>query len=210
MGGRRKQYEELAGEPLLLHALRPFLEHPAITGIVVALPPGDAESPPPWLAALDRRLILTAGGMTRGDSVRAALERVPEDADVVLIHDAARPLVSLAVIDRCIHVAAGGVGAVAAWPETDTVKEVDDSGRIVATRDRRRLWRAQTPQAFPRGMIVQAYRSAEVEGYVATDDAALVERYGGTVLVVEGAADNIKITRPEDLALAEALLARRS
>lgn len=210
MGGRRKQYLELAGEPVLLRALRPFLEHPAVVGVVIALPPADVAAPPPWLAGRDPRVALVAGGATRGESVRAALERVPEDVDVVLVHDAARPLVTAEIVGRCIGAAARGVGAVAAWPETDTVKEVDEARRIVATADRGRLWRAQTPQAFPRAMILEAYRRAAVEGFDATDDAALVERYGGVVTVVEGSAENIKITGPEDLVVAEALLALRS
>lgn len=210
MGERPKQYLELAGEPVLLRALRPFLAHDAVTCVVVALPPADAPAPPPWLAGLSGRVTLVAGGATRGDSVRAALERTPADVDVVLIHDAARPLVTAAVIDRCVEAAARGVGAVAAWPVTDTVKEVDEFGRVVATPDRGRFWRVQTPQAFPREMILQAYRAAATEGLEATDDAALVERYGGRVVVVEGAPDNIKLTRPEDLAVAETLLALRS
>ncbi|MBI4519552.1 MAG: 2-C-methyl-D-erythritol 4-phosphate cytidylyltransferase [Gemmatimonadetes bacterium] len=209
MGGVQKQYAELAGEPVLLRAIRPFLEHSEITHVVVALPPADVASPPSWLVGVDPRIVVAAGGATRTDSVRAALKAIPADVEVVLIHDAARPLVTRAVIERCIRVAATGLGAVAAWPLTDTVKAVDASRRIVGTPDREHLWSAQTPQAFPRAMIVEALRAAARSGYVATDDAALVERYGGTVQVVEGSPDNIKITCPEDLRIAEALLALR-
>jgi 2-C-methyl-D-erythritol 4-phosphate cytidylyltransferase len=209
MGGVRKQYIELAGEPLLLHTLRPFLAHPAVEWVVVALPAEDVPRPPAWLVDLDPRVRWVAGGEERGDSVRQALEAVPEEADVVLVHDAARPLVTREVIDRAIAAASRGVGAVAAVPVTDTIKEVDAEGRIVATPERSRLWRAQTPQAFPRAMIVDAYHRAAADGLRATDDAALVERYGGTVVVVEGAPENLKVTGPLDLVVTEALLRAR-
>lgn len=209
MGGVRKQYIELAGEPLLLHTLRPFLAHPAVEWVVVALPAEDVPRPPAWLVDLDPRVRWVAGGEERGDSVRQALEAVPEEADVVLVHDAARPLVTREVIDRAIVAASRGVGAVAAVPVTDTIKEVDAEGRIVATPERSRLWRAQTPQAFPRAMIVDAYHRAAADGLRATDDAALVERYGGTVVVVEGAPENLKVTGPLDLVVTEALLRAR-
>jgi 2-C-methyl-D-erythritol 4-phosphate cytidylyltransferase len=204
MGGVRKQYLELAGEPLLLHALRPFLAQTSVEWVVVALPADDPE-PPAWLAHLDARIRTVPGGVERGDSVRAGLEAVPEDADVVLVHDAARPLVRAAVIERAIAEAATGVGAVVSVPVADTIKVVAD-GVIAETADRSRLWQAQTPQAFPRAMIVDAYRRAAADGAAATDDAALVERYGGRVVVVEGDRSNLKVTTEADLAVAEALL----
>jgi tRNA threonylcarbamoyl adenosine modification protein (Sua5/YciO/YrdC/YwlC family) len=210
MGGVRKQYLELLGEPVLVHALRPFLAHPAIGWAVVALPEADLAEPPPWLTGLDPRIMLVAGGAERGDSVRRALEAVPEAAEVVLIHDAARPLVDLEVIDRALTAALAGSGAVAAVPLADTLKEVDAGGRIVATPDRRRFWRAQTPQAFPRKLLLDVCRRAEAEGFEATDDAALVEHYGGTVFVVDGSPENLKVTTPTDLVVAEALLRARA
>ena len=203
-----KQYLLLEGEPLLLRSLRPFLQNPAVEWAIVALPAEDATDPPAWLA-VDDRITVVAGGAERGDSVRSALEAVPEAADVVLVHDAARPLVRQSVIDRTIAAAAAGVGAVAAIPVADTIKEVDQHGRIVATPDRRQLWRAQTPQGFPRFLIQRVYRQAEVDGVQATDDAALVERYGGIVRVVEGSPDNLKVTGPDDLVIAAALLRGR-
>lgn len=214
-GGRRmaaaqpKQFLALEGEPVLLHSLRPFLAHPLVEWAVVALPPELASRPPAWLADLDRRLIFVAGGAERGDSVRAALEAVPAAAEVVLVHDAARPLVDRGIIDRVLAVAATGAGAVAAIQVTDTIKQADDSGRIVATPERKSLWRAQTPQAFPRAMLLRAYRRAAADQVQATDDAALVERYGGVVFVVEGSPHNLKITAPDDLVLAGALLRRQ-
>lgn len=209
LGGVRKQYVELAGEPLLLHALRPFLEHAAVEWIVVALPEHDAARPPRWLDRLDARLRIVAGGTERRGSVRRGLAAVPDAADVVLVHDAARPLVTRAIIERTLAAAANGGSAVPAVPVTDTIKAVDANRCVVETLDRRRLWHAQTPQAFPRALLVEAHRSAAVDGVDATDDAALVERYGGTVVVVEGDADNVKVTSPADLVVVEALLRAR-
>ena len=203
MGGVRKQYLELAGQPILLHAVRAFQEHPDVDRVIVALPPEDLASPPPFLP---EGVTLVAGGAERGDSVRLALAGVPETVGLVVIHDAARPLVTRDVIDRALAAAAGGVGAVAAIPVSDTLKRVGEGSAVEATVERAGLWRAQTPQAFPRRMILDAYARAAAEGVVATDDAALVERYGGRVVVVEGSVRNLKVTTPGDLRLAELLL----
>ncbi|MBW3535383.1 MAG: 2-C-methyl-D-erythritol 4-phosphate cytidylyltransferase [Gemmatimonadetes bacterium] len=204
MGGARKPFLELEGEPLLLRALRPFLAHPSVTAVRIALAPEDAADPPPWLTGLDGRIGLVEGGRTRTRSVAAALAALPDGVEIVLVHDAARPLVTRAVLDRCLTAASAGVGAVAGWPATDTLKEVDEDGRVVGTPDRRRIWHAQTPQAFPASLLRRAY--ATLDGDDATDDATLVERVGGTVVMVEGSASNLKVTRPEDLPLAALLL----
>jgi 2-C-methyl-D-erythritol 4-phosphate cytidylyltransferase len=203
-GAVRKQYAVLGGEVVLLRSLRPFLEHPKVEWVVVALPAGDVAAPP---VALPDGVVVIEGGSERGESVRNALAAVPAAADVVLIHDAARPLLPAAVLDRVLGAVEPETGAIAAVPVGDTLKRVGESGLIRETVDRTALWRAQTPQAFPRGMIVGAYRRAAADGITATDDAALVERYGGRVVVVEGDVRNLKITRPEDLLLAELLLA---
>lgn len=209
LGGVRKQYLELCGEPVLVHALRPFLAHAAFEWVVVALPAEDAADPPTWLTGLDPRITVVPGGAERCDSVRNAVAAVPAAADVIVVHDAARPLVTRSVIDRVLGVAADGVGAVVAIPMADTIKSVDPDGFIERTVDRSRLWRAQTPQAFPREMLVAAYARPDPCGPGATDEAALVESAGGVVRVVEGSAENLKITGPADLAIAEFLLARR-
>jgi 2-C-methyl-D-erythritol 4-phosphate cytidylyltransferase len=206
MGGDvRKQYLEILGEPVLLRAVRSFLDHPAIAAVVVVLPPEDAAHPPPWLAELPTRVV--AGGAERGDSVWNGLAALPADADPILVHDGARPFVSAGVIARVVAGAAAG-GALAAVPVTDTIKQVDEDGRVTDTPDRTRLWQAQTPQGFPRATLFRAYREAREAGLQATDDAALCERLG-PVRVVMGAPENIKITRPADLLLAEALARRR-
>ncbi len=206
MGGDvRKQYLELLGEPILLRAVRPFLAHPGIGTVVVVLPPEDAAHPPPWLAELEVRVV--AGGPERGDSVWNGLLATPEDAAVVLVHDGARPLVTPGVVGRVLEGARTGP-AIAAVAVADTIKEVGEDGIIRATPDRARLRAAQTPQGFPRALLLDVYRRAREEGVRATDDAALCERYGIPVRVVEGAPENLKVTRPADLPAAEALARR--
>ena len=207
MGGLRKPFLELAGEPVLVHALRPFLDDPRVVAVVVALAEPDASSPPSWLTDLDARVRVVAGGESRADSVRNALAALPGDVDVVAVHDAARPLVTAGVVGRCIDVAAAGEGAVAGCPAVDTMKEVDPEHAIVATPDRRTLWHAHTPQVFPAAALRRAY-ARDLSG--ATDDAYLVEREGITVRMVDGGPANLKVTRPEDLAIAEAVLRARS
>jgi 2-C-methyl-D-erythritol 4-phosphate cytidylyltransferase len=206
MGGARKPFLELAGEPVLVHALRPFLSDSRVVAVVVALAEEEAISPPDWLTGLDARVRVVSGGQTRAESVRRALAALPDDLDVVAVHDAARPLVTADVVARCIDVAAAGEGAVAGCPAVDTMKEVEEGQRIVGTPDRRRLWHAHTPQVFPAGALRRAYEG-DLEG--ATDDASLLERQGLTVRMVDGGAANLKVTRPEDLLLAEAVVRSR-
>lgn len=201
----RKQYLEVAGEPVLLRAVRPFVDHPDIAAVVVVLPPDDAADPPAWLVALPVRIV--AGGAERGDSVWNGLAALPATADPILVHDGARPFVSAAVIDRVLAGARSG-GAVAAVPVTDTIKQVNAANRIEGTPERSRLWQAQTPQGFPRAILFRAYEEARAAGIPATDDAALCERIA-PVHVVLGAPENLKITRPADLPIAEALAADR-
>jgi 2-C-methyl-D-erythritol 4-phosphate cytidylyltransferase len=204
MGGAKKPYLMLAGQPVLLHALKRFLTRADVTAIRVAVASEDLTAPPSWLAELDTRVRLVAGGETRTDSVRAALHALPTDVDVILVHDAARPLLTSDVLDRCIAIASSGKGAVAGYPAVDTLKEVDGSGRVLGTPERSRFWHAQTPQAFPAALIRSAYEQAGAAE--ATDDSSFVERLGGTVVMVEASPRNLKVTRPEDLALAELLL----
>jgi len=209
MGGVKKQYLELAGEPVLLWALRPFLSHPALQSLVVALPPEDAADPPDWLLEEDARVQTVAGGATRGESVSLALAALPE-VDVIMVHDGARPLVTSDTVEACFQAASQGQGVVAGIPAVDTLKRVDAQGAILDTPDRATLWQAHTPQAFPGALLRRAYESAGTAGLPATDDSALVERLGATVFMVRGNSDNIKVTRPDDLILAEAILRDRS
>lgn len=203
-GGRRKQYADLLGEPVLARAVRPFSEHAAVRETVVVLPADDAARPPEWLLALGVRV--TAGGAERSDSVRNGLAQLASDTDIVLVHDGARPFVRPELIDRMIAAARRGP-AIPAVRATDTLKRVDADGFVAATVDRSEIWQAQTPQAFPFGVLVEAHRRAVAEGWPSTDDSALCERLGHRVRVVEGDPDNLKITRPTDLLLARALAA---
>ena len=148
------------------------------------------------------------GGETRSDSVANAVEVLPEGVEVILVHDAARPLTTVGTVERCIEVASRGEGAVAGWPATDTLKEVDGDQRILRTPDRSRIWHAQTPQGFPAPVLRGALGDPDLRAR-ATDDASLVEAAGVPVRMVEGSPDNLKVTRPQDLPVAELLLARR-
>jgi 2-C-methyl-D-erythritol 4-phosphate cytidylyltransferase len=207
MGTQAKPFLELAGQPMLRRALAPFLDDARVVRIVVALSPERFARPPGWLAALAPRVSTVVGGGERADSVCRGVAVLGDDLDVILVHDAARPLVSGAVVNRAIAAAAAGRCAIAAVPAADTVQEVDNAGRIVATPERRRLWLAQTPQAFPRAVLAEACARAAREGLQVTDDAALVAHFGFPVHVVEGDPRNFKITVPADLEMAEALLA---
>jgi 2-C-methyl-D-erythritol 4-phosphate cytidylyltransferase len=206
MGGVRKPFLLLEGEPVLVHALRPFLAEPTVVAVVVALVAEDAACPQGWLTGLDERIGVVAGGAARSESVRAALAALPDDLDVIAVHDAARPLLQGDVLRRCIDLALTGVGAVAGHPAVDTMKQVDADARIVATPPRAELWNAQTPQVFPAALLRRAY---EEEDRIGTDDASLVEALGAEVRMVDAGALNLKVTRPEDLVLAEAVLRQR-
>jgi 2-C-methyl-D-erythritol 4-phosphate cytidylyltransferase len=206
MGGVRKPFLELLGEPVLLHALRPFLSDERVVRVVVALAPDDAAHPPAWLSTLDPRVSVTVGGETRGESVAAALDALPASLQVIAVHDAARPLVTPQVVSACLDVAAGGEGAVAGSPAVDTMKRVGAGLRVVETPDRATLWHAHTPQAFPAEVLRGAYAGGATG---ATDDAALVEGSGTPIVMVDDGGWNLKVTRPEDVAVAEAILSSR-
>jgi 2-C-methyl-D-erythritol 4-phosphate cytidylyltransferase len=207
-GDLPKQYLPLNGVPILLRAVRPFASHPDVAQVVVVLAPADAESPPAFLAEMEgEALAITAGGRERSDSVAAGLRALRAGCEIVLVHDGARPFVDRGVIDAVIAYARAGDGAVAAIPVSDTIKEAagTDPTVIGRTVPRAGLWRAQTPQGFPRRLLEQAYARAGAGASGATDDASLVEDCGGTVRLVPDSPRNIKITTREDLAVAEAL-----
>ena len=201
-----KQFRWVAGKPMLLHSVQTFQLRRDVAMVVVVLPRAYAGDPPPWLFQCDlERLVVSVGGRERADSVYNGLEDLPENVRVVLVHDAARPLVTGDAIDRVVHEARAGRSAVAALPVVDTLKEVDADGRIVRTVERAGLWRAQTPQGFPRDVLLRAHLAARRDGAAATDDAALVERVGAAAGVVRGSERAMKITDAGDFARAEAL-----
>jgi 2-C-methyl-D-erythritol 4-phosphate cytidylyltransferase len=202
-----KQFRWVGGKPMLLHSLQAFSARPDVVSVVCVIPRAYVGDPPPWIFQCDvDRLLLSIGGRTRTESVRNGLEDLPDDATIVLIHDAARPLVDDAVVDRVVGRARAGECAVPALAVVDTIKEAED-GRVLKTLDRAKLWRAQTPQAFPRGLIERAHREARAGNVSATDDAALCERLGIPVCIVPGSERAMKVTDESDFARVEALLA---
>lgn len=206
--GRLKQLRWVAGKPMLLHSLQTFQQRADVAMVVCVLPASYAGDPPPWIFQCDvERMLISVGGKERSESVQNGLEDLPGECRIVLIHDAARPLVSPAMIDRVVAEARKGHGAIAALPVVDTLKQVDEHGAIVKTVERAHLWRAQTPQGFPREMIVRAHREARAAGVGATDDAALCERLGLPVVVVRGSERALKVTEDSDFARVDALFA---
>lgn len=200
-----KQFRWVAGKPMLLHSVQAFQQRADVALVVAVLPRRYAGDPPPWLFQCDlERLLVSVGGRERADSVRNGLDDLPDAVEIVVVHDAARPLVPDVVIERVIARARTGVGAVPALPVVDTLKRVDAHGRIVGTVAREGVWRAQTPQAFPRAFLAQAFADpAALDG--ATDEATACERLGLPVTVVPGSERALKVTTPGDFARAEAL-----
>lgn len=211
MGGVRKGFMELAGRPLVLHAAEKLAAAPEVTDIVLVVHADDIDAARQLVAAEGARLRLRAavvGGARRQDSVAAGLAALGE-CQVVLIHDAARPLVEPGVVSRVAQAALERGGAIAACPVADTLKRAADDGErlIAATVDRAGLWAAQTPQGFRTALYRELAERAAADGLEVTDDAAVFERYGHPVELVASPASNFKVTRPEDVPLAEALIA---
>ncbi|MEC7834133.1 MAG: 2-C-methyl-D-erythritol 4-phosphate cytidylyltransferase [Gemmatimonadota bacterium] len=202
MGGARKPFLELDGEPLLLHALRPFLKDDRVVTVVVSLAPQDIAEVTDWIRRLDDRIKLVEGGVNRTESVRNAVSVLPTTLDVIAIHDAVRPLVTSAIVGECIDLATTGVCAVAGCPVIDTIKRVNEEFQVLETADRNVLWHAHTPQVFPANLLRKAYESGEV----GTDDAMLLESFGARLQMVDDGGTNIKVTRPADLIIAQAIL----
>ena len=205
--GQPKQYALLAGRPVLewaVEACRPFSDG------VVLVTPADGDDPDPYGADS-----MVPGGATRADSVRSGLAAVPADADVIVVHDAVRPLATANLFAAVIAaVTEGGAdGAVPGVPVNDTIKVMDEARRVTRTLDRASLVAVQTPQAFRAAALRRAHESAggaaAGDGGAPTDDAMVVEVHGGTVRVVDGEPDNLKITTPADLGAAERILTSR-
>ena len=206
-----KQLLAVGGRPILERSVCAFLEHPGIDEVLVALPPSLVADPPAYLRSSGKPLRIVAGGERRQDSVANAFREVAAGSDVIVIHDAARPFASAGLIARTIAAAAESGAALAAVVSRDTVKRASRAAeaghdRIVAeTLSRDTIFLAQTPQAFRREVLQAALALGGREGVDATDEAALVERSGHPVRLVDGEATNIKITTPEDLPMAEAI-----
>ena len=205
--GAPKQYRQLAGEPVLRRTLSAFAAHPLISSVMAVIHEDDREAYGIASAGLAKLLDPCAGGATRQASVRAGLERLAASPpDYVLIHDGARPLVSARLIADCISALAEHAGALAALTVTDTIRRATAEGLAGETVDRAGLWRAQTPQAFRFGAILDAHRRASDDDY--TDDVAVAAAACIDIAMVEGDEDNIKITSAEDLRRAERIIMR--
>ena len=214
--GRRtpKAFVKIGGRTMLAYSLDAIAQVASITEIVIAVPDGHESAARAEVTAANIALPIkiTRGGAERQDSVRIALALTSAESDLVVVHDAARPLATPAMFASCLDAARRADGAIAAIAVADTLKRVAGS-RVVETVARAGLWQAQTPQAFRRDVLIAAHERAVREGFIATDDADLVERFGAQgsahVEVVEGSTANIKVTTPADLAVVEAIVATR-
>lgn len=206
-----KQFLDLCGEPVLIRTLRVFLDHPAISRMVLAVHRDEETSVSQLLDEyrLPREKVrITAGGPERQDSVYRALQEL--ETEWVLVHDAVRPFVTHEQISELLVQAKRVGAAVLAVPVKDTIKEVTPDLDVTGTLERSRLWTVQTPQVFRRSLLVQAHEEGRRKGLAATDDAMLVEAMGTPVRVVKGDYSNFKLTTPEDMILAEAIWKMRS
>ena len=210
---RPKQYLSLAGRSILEHTLDCFLDHPGLKGLVVCLAAAD----PYWpelVCAADPRIQRAEGGSERADSVLSGLRALAglgaRDQDWVLVHDAARPNLAREDLQRLLEALADDpVGGLLALPARDTLKRAQPDGRVLETVDRSHVWQAFTPQMFRFGALQQALSSALKEGATITDEASAIELSGLAPRLIEGRADNLKVTRPEDLQLLRLLWASK-
>ena len=206
-----KQFLRLKGIPILAHTLRVFDQSPEVDGIVLVVAPQQRQAlatevlgPHPC----QKLFQVIDGGPERQDSVANGLRAIPPECDLVAVHDGVRPLVSVDLLEAVLEVARHHGAAIAAIPAGDTVKQAEKQ-KVVATLERETIWLAQTPQAFHANLLRRAYEEAARDGVVVTDDAALLERIGVAVHLVHGSSENIKVTTPSDLIVAEAILAGR-
>jgi 2-C-methyl-D-erythritol 4-phosphate cytidylyltransferase len=209
----RKQYMLLAGKPIVCRTLEVFDACPCIDEIFLVVPPDDLNTcRDKWISSLTlhKRIHIVAGGNERQDSVYRGIQAVSgQRCEIVVIHDAVRPFVSSRIIEACVGEARISGACIVGMPATETTKLVN-SGQIERTLDRNTIWMAQTPQAFNLKLIQEAHENARLEHFMGTDDAMLVERLGQKIRIIPGSRLNMKITTPEDLALAEGIFNRKS
>jgi 2-C-methyl-D-erythritol 4-phosphate cytidylyltransferase len=206
---RPKAFISLGTLPILAHTLQKFEICPQVDEVIPLVPPGEGVA---WTreivsqCGLQKVSQIMPGGAERQESVFIGLKAIREKTGAVIIHDGARPFVTLDLIQRSLSEARRFQAVAVALPASETVKEVDGENIVLRTVDRRQLWLMQTPQSFDYNLILRAHDEARRDGFVGTDDASLVERLGVPVKIIEGARLNFKITTPEDLVLAEAIL----
>jgi 2-C-methyl-D-erythritol 4-phosphate cytidylyltransferase len=207
-----KQFLTLGDKPILAHTLLAFQRASEIDEIIPILSEEDLETCLGEIIEayhITKVKTLVVGGKERQDSVVNGLHKLEKDAAIVLVHDGVRPFVTPEMIKEAVDYAKRGECVAMGVPIKDTIKEVNDQGMVRHTLDRSRLWAIQTPQAFPAKALKRAYEEASKQRVYGTDDATIVERMGGSVRVLMGSYENIKITTPEDLMLAEEILKRR-
>ena len=206
--GKNKQFITLQSKPIIIHTLNVFEHDPLCDGIVLVINKDEQFEMESLLTQFDIKKVrsIIHGGLERQHSVYNGLKSGGIKSDVVLVHDGARPFVKHQYIHMLVEVAAKNGASTLAVPVKDTVKRVSSDLTVIETVDRSNIWAVHTPQAFQVPLIVQAHESAEEEGYLGTDDASLVERLGKSVYIVEGDYKNIKLTTPDDLLFAEAIL----
>ena len=207
-GGKNKIFLELGGEPILLRTLKTFSQCTRINFLIVVVSENDFNDVEELLNSAEdlKPYKIVVGGSERQYSIANGLKFLPDDAEIVLVHDAARPLVSLRVIDEVIDAAEKFGGAIAAVPEKNTIKFVDAENFVTYTPPRSKLVEVQTPQGFRRELLIKAYEQADADKFLGTDDSSLVERVGDRIKIVKSDYHNIKITTPEDFKIAESLL----
>ena len=213
MNGKKKQFLPLAGKPVLAHTLDPFERCPLINAVVLVVGQEDLDfCLKEIVEKYQYRKIsrLVPGGESRQESVKHGIDAVPEDVEIVVIHDGVRPFVTQQMIEESVRSAMRFKAVVLGLPVKDTIKTVTPEGKVLKTLDRGSLWQIQTPQAFQGRLIRDALNKAAEDGFLGTDDASLVERMGVGVHVLPGSYANIKITTPEDLMLATLLLQAKS
>jgi len=210
----KKPYLAIKGKPLLSSVLKVLNRVSAIENIIVPVSPGEealCEKEVLSGLSLDKEVKIISGGATRQESVRKALDFVPESSDLVLIHDGVRPFITVQMIERSLNETSKKLATTLGVPVKDTITVVSgDDRRILKTLERGSLYLIQTPQTFDREIIIDAHIKAYHDGFEGTDDASLVERMGVPVTVIPGSYDNIKITTPDDLIFAEAILNKQT
>jgi 2-C-methyl-D-erythritol 4-phosphate cytidylyltransferase / 2-C-methyl-D-erythritol 2,4-cyclodiphosphate synthase len=205
--GSPKQFRILAGVPLLIHSVRAFEQVADISAIIIAVPMDYLAHTRELLEQYGlQKATVVAGGQLRQDSVQAGLAHVPPECEFVAVHDGARPLISPVLITACLAAARKTGAALAAIPVSDTIKEVTSDHIISGTVDRERLWQAQTPQVVRTDTLRKAFAVAAETSFIGTDEASFLELINEPMAVVQGSEQNIKITRPDDLVIAEAIL----
>ena len=208
--GTNKNFLELGGKPILIRTLKTFSRVERINFLIVVVAKNEVEIVEKLLSA-EKNLKpykIVIGGSERQYSIANGLKFVPDDAEIILVHDAARPLVSLKTIEEVIDTAEKFGGAIAAVPEKNTIKIIDAENFVKETPPRSELVAVQTPQGFRKKILLDAYEKAAQDNFLGTDDASLVERIGGKVRIVWSDYKNIKITTPEDISIAENFLSR--